>query len=280
MRKFICFIGILLGTYTHVQAQDLIRKSANAEPVEITADKALEWDRTAKTFTARVNAKAQQGDTSVQADSLVARYRSSDEKSIDVREVEAEGGVVLSSKDSKAYGDRALYSLDTGLAVMTGKDLKLVAPNGIVQAKERFEYWTAENRLEAVGAAKIQHTDEKGQINTLTADRFTALLTEDAQGKQVLKSLKAEGNVIITTPAETVKGAQGFYDALNQTAEITGSVTITRGPNILEGEQASVDLKTGVSTMTGSGTGGGQVRGVFYPDSAPDSKPKQPAKNN
>ncbi|HRQ60282.1 MAG TPA: ostA-like family protein, partial [Alphaproteobacteria bacterium] len=163
----------------------------------------------------------------------------------------------------------ALYSLDTGLAVMTGGDLRLVAPNGMVKAKERFEYWTNENRLEAVGDAQIQHKNEKGQINTLTADRFTALLAENAQGQQGLKSLKAEGNVIITTPDETVRGAYGFYDAEAQTADITGGVTITRGPNTLQGEKARVDLKTGLSKLEGSGTSGGQVRGVFYPDSAP-----------
>ena len=269
MLPFIAVLGLYAFTYGHVQAQDLIQKSANAEPVEITADKTLEWDRNAKSFTARGNAKAQQGDTAVEADLLTARYRSSDSKSIDVREVEATGAVVLTSRDSKAFGERALYSLDTGLAVMTGGDLRLVAPNGMVKAKERFEYWTNENRLEAVGDAQIQHKNEKGQINTLTADRFTALLAENAQGQQGLKSLKAEGNVIITTPDEPVRGAYGFYDAQAQTADITGGVTITRGPNTLQGEKARVDLKTGLSKLEGSGTSGGQVRGVFYPDSAP-----------
>lgn len=268
----IAALCLYASTYGHVQAQDLIQKSSNAAPVEITADNTLEWDRNAKTFTARGNAKAQQGDTAVEADLLTARYRSSSEKSIDVREVEATGGVVLTSRDSKAFGNRALYSLDTGLAVMTGGDLRLVAPNGMVKAKERFEYWTNENRLEAVGRAEIQHKNEKGQVNTLTADRFTALLAENAKGQQGLKSLEAEGNVIITTPDETVRGAYGFYDAQAQTVDITGGVTITRGPNILEGENAAVDLKTGLSKITGSGTSGGQVRGVFYPDTSPDKK--------
>lgn len=267
------FVFTCVHAYTLLYAlaygQELIRTSAQAEPVEITADSTLEWDRTAKTFTATGKAKARQGDTAVEGDTLKARYRASSEKSIDIRELEAIGNVVLTSKDSKAYGQRALYSLDTGLAVMTGDNLRMIAPGGQVTAKKRFEYWTNEGRLEALGDAEIQHKDDKGQINTLKADHFTAYLAKDSSGKQALKTLEAKGNVLITTPTETIKGTYGVYDAIKQTAEITGSVTITRGPNTLEGEKASVDLKTGVSTLAGSGTSGGQVRGVFYPETAP-----------
>ena len=42
---------------------------------------------------------------------------------------------------------------------------------------------------------------------------------------------------------------------------------ITRGPNILEGDRADVNLTTNVSTMKGSPAAGGRVRGVFYPGS-------------
>lgn len=265
----ILFLALLcVHLSVHAYAQDLISTSKGSEPLEITADNTLEWDRDNKLFTANGNAKARQGDTAVEGQKLQARYRSSSDKNIDIRELEAIGSVVLTSKDSKAYGDRALYSLDTGLAVMTGGDLRMVAPNGSVTARERFEYWTEEGRLEALGAAEIKHKDEKGQINTLQADHFTALMTKDAQGKQVLKTLEAKGNVVITTPTETLQGAFGLYNAQEETAEIMGGVTITRGANTLEGEKAAVNLKTGISTLTGSGTAGGQVRGVFYPETA------------
>lgn len=268
MIRLLTLLLLCVHLNVHAYAQDLISKSKGSEPLEITADSTLEWDRNNKLFTANGNAKARQGDTAVEGQKLQARYRSSSEKSIDIREVEAIGSVTLTSKDSKAYGDRALYSLDTGLAVMTGGNLKMAAPNGSVTAKERFEYWTEEGRLEALGNAEIKHKDEKGQINTLKADHFTALLTKDSQGKQILKTLEAKGNVVITTPAETLTGTSGLYNAIEETAEITGGVTITRGANTLEGEKATLNLKTGISTMTGSGTTGGQVRGVFYPDAA------------
>lgn len=276
---FVLVVLLCVHTYTlpfDAYGQELIRKTPGAEPVEITADNTLEWDRTAKTFTANGHAKARQGTTSVESDVLKARYRSSSAKSLDVRELEAAGSVVLTDKDSKAYGERALYSLDTGLAVMTGNDLRLVAPNGTVSAQKRFEYWTNEGRLEAIGNAEINHKDEKGQITTLKADQFTAYLARDSAGKQALKTLEAKGNVVITTPSETLTGTYGVYDALQQTADITGGVTITRGPNTLEGEKASVDLKTGLSTLAGSGTADGQVRGLFYPDSAPPKPEKNP----
>src|SRR5690606_2784393 len=92
-------------TYTPAAAQELLKKSAGAEPVEITADRTLEWDRSNRVFTANGNAKARQGDTAVESDRLVAKYRSSHAKSIDIHELEAIGNVILISADSKAYGD-------------------------------------------------------------------------------------------------------------------------------------------------------------------------------
>jgi lipopolysaccharide export system protein LptA len=112
-------------------------------------------------------------------------------------------------------------------------------------------------------------------------------LKENAQGKRVLDNLEAFGNVVIVTPTERITGAYGIYRAGSNKAELKGGVKITRGPNVLEGERAEVDMTTNISkifgaptseqapakvggALTGSPnvqTGGGRVRGVFYPNS-------------
>lgn len=263
--RILCLTALLLtGSHIHAAAQT---QKNSTNPLEITADNTLEWDRNNQIFTANGNARAKQGDMSVSADKLQATYKSSSAKNIDIRELEASGNVILISRESKAYGDHATYNLDSELAVLTGNNLRMTAPGQTVTAQDRFEYWVAKGKVHAIGNPVITQTNEKGETNTLKADKFTGTLKENAQGKTVFHTLEAQSNVIITTPTETLTGTYGIYNADTNTAEITGGVRLTRGPNILEGEKAQVDLNTNISRMIGSGSSSGRVRGVFYPGS-------------
>jgi lipopolysaccharide export system protein LptA len=246
--------------------------SSSKEPLEITADGTLEWHRNDKNFIATKNALAKQGEVSIAAATLTAHYREVPGNDMEIWQVTAKDNVVISSRDSKAYGQNAEYDLDKGFAVMTGNNLKMESADQTVTARDRFEYWTADGRLVALGRAKVIRPKVGGGTDTLEADKVSAVLKEDAKGQRVLHSLEAEGNVVITTPTETVTGAYGIYKADTNKAELTGQVTITRGPNTLEGTKAEVDLNTNTSRMFGSGSPTGRVRGVFYPGS--EKKPE------
>ena len=80
-------------------------------PLEITADKALEWNQTNKTYIARGNAIAKQGDLSVKADTLTATYAGANGNTSDISLLEADGHVTLSTATDVATGDKALYNL-------------------------------------------------------------------------------------------------------------------------------------------------------------------------
>ncbi len=53
--------------------------ATSEEPIEISAENGIEWKRDARTYTARGNALAQQGDTSIAADTLIAYLDDQDE---------------------------------------------------------------------------------------------------------------------------------------------------------------------------------------------------------
>jgi len=253
-----------LGISTaHAQA---LTTSGNT-PIEITADDSLEWDRKNKTFTARTNAKAVQGTAAVAGDILRAEYREANGNDMQIWRFTSEGNVVLTSGDSKAYGDNAVYLMDEGLATMTGSDLRLNAPGQNVTARDKFEYYVAEGRLIATGNAQITQRNQKGQTNTLRSDRMVANLEDSPAGQRTLKTLEAFDNVVINTPTEILTGTYGIYNTASNSAEIKGNVKITRGPNILVGERAEVNLNTGISRLFGDPAAGenGRVRGVFYP---------------
>jgi len=262
------FIILLCLIASPAFAKGLQPKSG--EPVEITADGSLEWNRTDKTFIARKNALAKQGPSSIKAETLTAHYRDGQGGGMDVHQVEAVTGVELKSNDSTAYGEKADYDLDKSYAIMTGKDLRLVSPEQTVTANDRFEYWVNSGKLNAVGNARVDRKNAKGETDTLQADTISAILKDNAQGERKLETLEAIGNVVITTPTEKVTGQRGIYHANTNKATLSGGVILHRGPNMLEGERAEVDMNTNTSQLFGgavSPTQSGQVKGIFYPGS-------------
>lgn len=241
------------------------------EPLEITAAGSLDWDREHKTFTAVKDALATQGASSIKADKLVASYRDAADKNFDIYHIEALQHVVIVSENSEAFGDHAIYDLDQSLATLTGKNLSLVTPEQTVTARDKIEYHVAKGQLKAYGNAKVKRAEDM-----LEADLIIAYMRDDAQGKRVLDTLEAKGNVVITTPTETARGGTGTYRADVNKAVLSGDVRIQRGPNILEGEKAEIDLTTNTSRIFGDQTGAQRVRGVFYPDSEePETEIKQ-----
>ena len=257
---------VLLCLYAYPSTAQSPASQNRKEPIEITADETLEWHRNQKQFIARENAQAVQGDVSIKASTLTADYIDGNGQSMEINRVQADNNVRIRSRDTDAYGDKAIYEIDKGYAEMTGSDLKMVSPDQIVTARDRFEYWVTDGRLIAIGNARITRKNEQGEVNTLDADVITAYLKENAEGERVLDRMVAEGNVVITTPTETLTGQQGVYEANTNQAEVTGNVEIKRGPNTLEGSRATVDLDTSISKLFGGGRSG-RVKGVFYPGS-------------
>lgn len=251
---------------THAQEQ---QKPASKPPLEITADGSLEWHRTAKKLVARGNAKAVQETSSIEAETLSANYREGAQGRFEISQMNADNNVIIRAQNSTAYGDKAIYNLDDSLATMTGENLRMISPDQIVTAEEKFEYQVNQGKLTAIGNAKATRPNKNGGNDTLRADLISAIFKENSQGERVLDSLEAKNNVVITTPTEKVTGAFGIYRADINKAEIKGNVTITRGPNILQGERAEVDLDTNTSKIFGGGArNNGRVKAVFYPGSS------------
>lgn len=265
----------LISLSFSAQAQNMPGMSSGGkQPVEISAGKTLEWHQKDKQYVADGAVEAKQGDVTILAEKLVADYRDDDKGgNVDIWQLTAEQNVTIKNTDSTATGDKAVYNVESGVATLTGNDLKLTTPDQVITAQERMEYDTLNGKAKAVGNAKIVQEN-----NTLTASTLTASFKKDANGKQTLETANATGNVTIKTPEETLTGDNGIYHATKNTAEITGNVKIVRGPNMLEGARAEINLTTNVSKMFGSPESGKRVKGIFFPGSEQQKMPdKQPA---
>lgn len=263
------FIIFLLTMAAPALAQTNTEKD---KPLEITADQTLEWHRNDKKYIARGKAEAKQGLTSINAETLTADYRESEKSNFDIYSMTAEKDVVITSQGNQAFGDKAVYELDSGIATMTGSALKMVAPEQTLTARDKFEYAVTEGRLSAYGDVLIIRGEDKMQADKASAF-FSQNAADSASGMsgRKLDRFEGEGHVIVTTPTEILSGDKGVYNAATNIAEVTGNVKITRGPNVLEGTRAEINLTTNVSRMFGDTTTtsstSGRVKGVFYPSS-------------
>lgn len=264
MNKMLFSFVVLVMSVSLAQAQTPAELTGDSkDPVEISAGKTLEWHQKDKQYVAEGEVEAKQGDVTILAEKLVADYHDDDKGgSVEIWQLTATENVQIKNTDSTAIGDKAVYDVDSGQATLTGKNLKLTTPEQVITAQERMEYNSVKGIAKAVGNAQIVQDSD-----VLSAPTITANFAKDKTGKQVLKNANAVGGVTIKTPDETLTGDNGFYNASNNTAEIKGNVKIVRGPNILEGARAEVNLTTNISKMFGSPENGTRVKGIFFPGS-------------
>ncbi|HVO00700.1 MAG TPA: LptA/OstA family protein [Candidatus Cybelea sp.] len=214
-----------------------------SQPIEISADNGIEWNRDSKTYVAHGNAVASQGNTEIHADMLVAYYSAGTSQ---IDRVLAEGSVKIMNPTQTAYGDRADYDHARRLLVMTGSALKIVDPNQTVTARDAFEYWQDQDALVAKGDVKVVKTDG----TAIDGDRVTSYFHKNADtGKREPFQVKAEGHVRIDTGKETVTCDRAVYDPATEIAVLTGNVVMTQNQNVFKGARAEIDMKKGISRL-------------------------------
>lgn len=251
-------------------------------PVSITAD-SLEYHENEGTYVARGAAKVVRGDVTIKAAVMTAYGEKDAAGDVQIVRVEAEGakgdpsGVVVTSGaqgENRVQGARGIYEVTRGVVMMTGGDLRLTTPQDEVTAAQSLEYWEKEKQAVARGDAVAARSNADGSVNRIAADTLTAELATDKQGELAMQRITADGNVLIATKEDVVRGARGAYDVAGQKASLEGDVKITRGKNQLSGALAEVDLARGVSRLVSAG-GGQKVKGLLVPDQAQESAGKQ-----
>lgn len=246
-------------------AQGVSGFSSGSGPLEINADQGIEWQRDQKRYIARGNASAARDNLVVFADVLTAYYRPIQAGGTEVYRIEADGHVRIVSQGETIYADHGIYSMDKGLLLLRGRDLRLETAQDLLRARDSLEYWERQRAAVARGDAVAVRGD-----NEIRADVLTGYFAPDARNRLELSTVKADGNVEISTPTEFASGDGGVYYVKEQLATLTGAVKITRGENQLNGEYAEVDMATGVSRLLGAAPGqpgDTRVRGLLVPKS-------------
>jgi lipopolysaccharide export system protein LptA len=240
-------------------AQGLALPGANSRaPVEITAERNIEWQQKAHAYIARGKARAVQGDAAVDADQLVAYYEGGDGASSRIVRIDADGAVKLASPSGTATGAMAVYNVVDGILVLTGQPL-LVTPTDRISARNTIEYWRDKNMVIARGGAVATRDDKK-----LAGDVLVGHIGTGKDGKEKIVRIDGFDNVVATTPTDVVRADRAVYNVETGMADLVGSVKITHCNSQMNGDRAQVNMNSGVATLL-SGPGGGPVRGVIVP---------------
>jgi lipopolysaccharide export system protein LptA len=237
---------VLAVTASSVHAQGLSGLDKGDAPLEINADDGIEWRRDEKTYVARGNARAARGELEVFADVMIASYREGAESSTEIYRIDVHGSVRIVSPNEVVYGEDGVYDVENGILVLTGGNLRLTSGNDVLTARDSLEYWEGKQLAVARGAAVAIREDKR-----IRGDVLTAHFAPDANDKLELSRVDAFGNVQVATKEEFARAEQGQYFVKKEIARLTGNVKITRGENQMNGKEAEINLKTGVSKMLG-----------------------------
>jgi lipopolysaccharide export system protein LptA len=300
----------------HVQAQQL--DLSHGGPIAITATDGIEWRQDQREVIARGDARAVRQDVTVTADRLIAFYRpkngaatpapqpapnlmsqDADTGGNEIYRLEAIGNVHIFTPTDQAWGDHAIYDIDQAVLVMTGHALKLTTPNDTLTARDTLEYWSQKHMAVARGNALVVTNDGR----RLSGDTLVAYTTDSApppatgatqvaakpstppansddalaaSGK--LQKVDIFGNVVVRTVTDTAIGDRAVYVPDTGIARLAGTVRITRGQNQLNGTEAEVDMKTGISRLISSTSD--HVHGLVVPNDSTNQQltaPPSPA---
>ena len=287
MRLWVLALSLLAGA-AFAQGVDLNQGG----PIEVTARDGIEWRQNDQLVIARGAARAVRGGVTIDADTLLARYRPRGGAPAETRppsegpggaseiwRLEAEGNVVITTATDRAEGDRAIYDMDQAVMVLSGQNLRLTSPDNVLTARDSVEYWPQKRMAVARGDAVVVTKDDKRVRADVLVAYFREAPTEAGGTPRPqaarpateatpgagsnLDKVEAYGRVEIRTPTEVVRGDSGIYTPPNGLARLLGNVRIVRGDNTLTGCEAIVNMDTGISRLVACPNE--RVRGIIVP---------------
>ncbi len=238
-------------------------------PVTVTALGGIDWDQKNQTVTAHEQARAVRGDTTVDADVLIAHYRKKaappskpgdpppppkptpvstttggpdDTGSNEIYRLNAEGHVHMFTPTDQAWGDHAVYDIDQAVLVLTGHALRLTTPNDVLTARDSLEYFSAKHMAVARGDATANSNDGRRIVgDTLVGYTVDPYAPPPAKGQAPTSAP--------TKPKTT--GAESDQPGKLQRVEAYGHVILTTPTEIVTGDRGVYIPDTGLARVVG-----------------------------
>ncbi|MBL4603701.1 MAG: hypothetical protein JKY84_13220 [Emcibacteraceae bacterium] len=136
--------------------------------------------------------------------------------------------------------------------------------NPVDISADRLEVKQKENIALFTGNVVVTQDDM-----SLVSDRITVFYQSerDQNNSSSISRLDASGNVVLTSPTETIKSTWGVYDFSEKIITLGGNVEFSNADGKIKSPRLQVNLTTGQITMDGGRVEGGseRVNGQFTP---------------
>lgn len=140
--------------------------------------------------------------------------------------------------------------------------------NPVDISADRLEVKQKENIALFTGNVVVTQSDM-----SLVSDRITVFYQGDREENNTssISRLDASGNVVMTSPTETIRSTWGVYDFAERIITLGGEVELSNSDGQIKSPRLQLNLTTGQITMDGGRIEGGtsdRVTGQFTPPSS------------
>lgn len=160
---------------------------------------------------------------------------------------------VLTARDTMEYWTQKHMAVARGNAVAVTKDARRIAADVLVAyttdsnaPAQGTSAAPAKSAPTAKSAPPAKPAPASPAAGTANANAGSG---DDLAQSGKLEKVEAFGHVSVRTPTDTATGDRAVYVPDSGIARLAGNVRITRGQNQLDGQEAEVNMKTGISRL-------------------------------
>ncbi len=224
--------------------------SENKQNIYITSENGLILNQSDKTVTALKNVDVYQDKNHLEAQSLILNYDKGANRKTEVRRITAREKVIATFPQQKA----------------TGNELIVYRANDeIISIRDTLARYI-ENETQSIGQIVELNGNAvlKEKNNTIQADKIYAIYDVNGNMQRVV----AIGNMSATNGMQRIHGHYGIYTPETKIVSVHENVSLHEKESVLKGEYATLNLKTGISSLGASkqSASGGRVHGQIIPN--------------
>ncbi len=251
--------------------------NASAQDIEFSADDGLEWNQADMTISAKKNASITREGLNITADKITVYYRNALKKNTaqkskgsmagdaEIFLIKAENNVRGSSPKEKITADYVEYNLDTGIMLVKpiNNPTKMSAYDAEIFAEGVITYYEAQNYA-TVDKARVIHSGRtlSSDIMRLEFDKVEGETDKTKTGLGLSK-IEATGDLTIKDKAEVLTGDIAEYNNKTGIVSIDGNVQLSQGGGSkLQGGKIEYNMNTGIAKLLPD-PAFGKVIGIF-----------------
>ena len=230
----------------------------DAQNIYITSENGLIINQEERTVTAQKNIDVYQGKNHLESQNLILYYVRNHTGKTEIQKMIARGNVIVTTPAQRAIGKE--------MTVYRARD---EIGRVLEKLPQSSEFKTAE--LPAQITVLSGQAMLKEGINVVKADKIYALY--DKTGSEMIKAI-ALGNMSATNGQQRIYGQKGVYTPATKNVSVYEKVSLHEKESVLKGEYATLNLKTGISSLSApeTGTSTGRVKGQIIPSNFESDK--------